>query len=87
VGPRQHQHPPTVVESLTGQKQLQSLGKWLKALTGKAAAALPGIIGAIVSWLLKTVGSVAVWLAEHMWALAVALIVSGAVWLRNYRAR
>jgi len=59
----------------------------LKALAGKTAAALPGIIGAIVSWLLTTVGSVAVWLAEHLWDLAVALIVVGAVWLRNYRAR
>jgi len=59
----------------------------LKALAGKAAAALPGIIGAIVSWFLTTVSSVAVWLAEHLWALAVAMIVAGAVWLRNYRAR
>ena len=83
-----HQHSPTVVESLTGsKKQLENLGKWLKALAGKAAGALPGIIGATVSWLLKTVVSVAVWLAEHVWALAVALIAAVAVWLRNYRAR
>jgi len=59
----------------------------LKALVGKAAAALPGIIGAIVSRLLKIVGSVAVWLAEHLWALAVALVAAVAVWLRDYRAR
>jgi len=69
------------------KKQLQNLGKWLKALTGKAAAVLPGIIGAIVSWLLKTVGSVAVRLAEHLWALAIALVAAVAVWLRDYRAR
>jgi len=58
---------------------------WLKALAGKAAAALPGVIGAIVSCLLKTAGSVAVWLAENLWALAVALVA--AVYLRDYRQR
>jgi len=59
----------------------------LKTLDGKAAAVLPGIIDAIVSWLLKTVGLVAVWLAEHLWALAVVLVATEAVWLRDYRAR
>jgi len=58
----------------------------LKALAGKVAAALPGVIGAIVSWLLKTAGSVAVWLAEHLWALAFAVVAAVAVWLRDYRA-
>ena len=65
------------------KKQLKTLAGWLKALAGKAAAALPGIIGAIVSWLLKTAGSVAIWLAEHLWALAAALIVAAAVWLHG----
>jgi len=46
----------------------------------------PGIIGAIVSWLLKTAGSVAVWLAEHLWALALALVAAAAVYMRDYRA-
>jgi len=61
------------------KKQLKTLAGWLKALAGKAAAALPGVIGAIVSWLLKTAGSVAVWLAENLWALAVALVAAAAV--------
>jgi len=52
------------------KKQLKTLAGWLKALAGKAAAALPGVIGAFVSWLLKTAGSVATWLAGHLWALA-----------------
>jgi len=69
------------------KKQLKTLADWLKVLAGKAAAVLPGIIGAIVSWLLKTAGSVAVWLVEHLWALATALIVAAAVWLRDYRTR
>ena len=65
------------------KKQLKTLAGWLKVLAGKAAAALPGVIGAIVSWLLKTAGSVAIWLAEHLWALATALVVAAAVWLRG----
>jgi len=68
------------------KKQLKTLASWLKALAEKAAAALPGIIGAIVSWLLKTAGSVAVWLAEHLWALAIALVAAAAVYMRDYRA-
>jgi len=57
-------------------------------LAGKAAAALPGVIGAIVSWLLKAAGSVAVWLAENLWALTVvALVAAAAVYLRDYRQR
>ena len=35
------------------KKQLSNLGKLLAKLAGKAAEALPGIIGAIVSWLLS----------------------------------
>ena len=54
------------------KKMLHALGRILAKLAGKVAAALPGIIGSIVSWLLGTLGKAAGWLAEHMWALAVA---------------
>jgi len=66
------------------KKQLRKLGDWMKYLAGKAAASLPGIIGAIVSWLLKTAGGVAVWLAEHLWALAVGLIVAVVAWITEH---
>ena len=55
------------------KKTLQALGRVLAKLAGKAAAALPGIIGSIVSGLLGTLGKAAGWLAEHVWALAVAV--------------
>ena len=42
------------------KKHLQSLGRILAKLAGKAAAALPGIIGSIVSWLLSLLGKTAV---------------------------
>ena len=55
------------------KKTLQALGRVLAKLAGKAAAALPGIIGSIFSWLLSTLGKAAGWLTEHVWALAVAV--------------
>ena len=64
-------------------KNNSRLAGWLKTLAGKATAALPGVIGAIVSWLLKTAGSVAVWLAEHLWAAVLALVAAAAVYYRQ----
>jgi plasmid stabilization system protein ParE len=54
---------------------LVKLAGWLKALAAKALAALPGVIGAAVSWLLKTAGNAAAWLAKNIWALVVAAVV------------
>ena len=53
------------------KKQLSNLGKLLADLAGKAVAALPGIIGSIVSWLLSTMGKVVSWFGEHLWTLVV----------------
>ena len=55
------------------KKHLQSLGRILAKLAGKAAAALPGIIGSIVSWLLSLLGKTAVWLAGNLWAVLLAV--------------
>jgi len=62
---------------------LKTLSGWLKTLAEKATAALPGVIAAIVSWLLKTAGSVAVWLAEHLWAAVLTLVAAAAVYYRQ----
>ena len=37
----------------------------------EAAEALPGIIGAIISWILNRVKQVVGWVAQTLWALAV----------------
>ena len=67
------------------KKHLQSLGRILAKLAGKAAAALPGIIGSIVSWLLSLLGKTAVWLAGNLWAVILAvgglLLVAAREWL------
>jgi len=79
--------PPTPGYEGTGtdwvKKQLKTLAGWLTTLAGKATAALPGVIAAIVSWLLKTPGSVAAWLAEHLWAAVLALVAAAAVYYRQ----
>ncbi len=56
------------------KKQLKALAGLLGRLAGHAAAALPGIIGSLVSWLLSTAGSALGWLAENTWALIVAVV-------------
>ena len=70
--------PPSKPKSQDGvkewvKKQLAHLGKLLANLAGKAAAALPGIIGSIVSWLLSTTGKVVNWFGNNLWALVVAV--------------
>ena len=69
------------------KKQLQALGRALANLAGMAAAALPGIIGSIVSWLLNTLGKTATWLAKNLWALAIAVGTLFLVAARDWLAR
>ena len=52
----------------------KSLANGLKTLGAKAASALPGIIGAIASFLFKTAASVIGYLAEHTWLLILAVV-------------
>ena len=47
------------------KKQLRNLAKLLANLAGKAAAALPGVIGSIVSWLLSASGKVVNWFGNN----------------------
>ena len=50
------------------------LGNGLKTIGAKAASALPGHIGAIVSFLFKAAGSAIGFLAEHTWLLILAVV-------------
>ena len=70
-----------VVRAITNA--LKAMGKQIangvKTLGAKAAAALPGLIGSIVSFLFKNAGQAIGFLAEHTWLLilaAVAFLVS-----------
>jgi len=64
------------------KRQLNAIKRLLSRLAEKAAAALPGIIGSVVSWLLSTIGKAVGWLAENTWALivgAVGLLVTASL--------
>ena len=55
------------------KKQLSNLGKLLANLAGKAASALSGEIGAVVSWLLSATWKVVNWFGNNLWAFVVAV--------------
>ena len=69
------------------KRQLQTLGRALGNLAAKAVAALPGIIGSIVSWLLGTLGKTAIWIAGNLMALAIAARILFLVAARDWLAR
>ena len=73
------------------KKQLQALGRLLVKLAGKALDALPGIIGSVVSWLLSTASKAVGWLAEHTWAIFVAigglLLIAAREWLTKHKPK
>ena len=51
------------------KKKLKALSSLLGKLAAKAGAALPGIIGSIVAWLLNRAKEVVGWLSQNLWAL------------------
>ena len=69
--PKPPPKPPGVKEWI--EKQLKTIANFLKQIAGKAAAALPGIIGGVLSWIFKTASKGFDWLAGNLWALLVAL--------------
>ena len=77
----QHQEE---VASLRPPKDEKGLKEWvrskLKALASllgrlgiKAAEALPGIIGGIISWILNRAKDVVGWVSQNLWALVVGI--------------
>ena len=51
----------------------EALTLLLRRLGMKAAEALPGIIGAILSWILKRAADVVGWVSQNLWALVVGI--------------
>ena len=51
------------------KNKLKALSQLLGKLAVKAGAALPGIIGSIVAWLLNRAKEVVGWLSQNLWAL------------------
>ena len=55
------------------RNKLKALASLLGKLGIKAAEALPGIIGGIVSWVLNRVADVVGWVSQNLWALVVGI--------------
>ena len=53
----------------------EKMGDGLKTIGAKVASALPGLIGAIVSFIFKAAGSVISFFAKHSWLLILAVVV------------
>ena len=55
------------------RNKLKVLASLLGKLGMKAAEALPGIIGGIISWILNRVKDVVGWISQNVWALVVGI--------------
>ena len=55
------------------RKKLKALASLLGRLGIKAAEALPGIIGGIISWILNRAKDVVGWVSQNLWALVVGI--------------
>ena len=67
--------PPKDEKGLKGwiRNKLKALASVLGKLGMKAAEALPGIIGGIISWILNRAKDVVGWVSQNLWALVVGI--------------
>ena len=67
--------PPKDEKGLKGwiRNKLKALASLLGRLGMKAAEALPGIIGGIISWILNRVKDIVGWVSQNLWALVVGI--------------
>ena len=67
--------PPKDEKGLRGwiRNKLKALASLLGRLGMKAAEALPGIIGGIISWILNRSKDVVGWVSQNLWALVVGI--------------
>ena len=55
------------------RNKLKALASLLGRLEIKAAEALPGIIGSIISWILNRAKGIVDWVSQNLWALVVGI--------------
>ncbi len=64
--------PPNTQDKI--KEGLEKFGEWLKELAKKGGAALPGVIGSIVSLILKSAGELVFFAAQHVILLIIAIV-------------
>ena len=62
------------------RSKLKALALLLGRLGIKAAEALPGIIGGIISWILNRAKDVVGWVSQNLWALVVGIGIGGLIY-------
>ena len=69
------EHPPKDEKGLKEwiRSKLKVLGSLLGRLGIKAAEALPGITGGIISWILNRAKDIVGWVSQNLWALVVGI--------------
>ena len=67
--------PPENEKGLKGwvRSKLKALASLLDKLGIKAAEALPGVIGGIISWILNRAKDIVGWVSQNLWALVVGI--------------
>ena len=65
------------------RNKLKALASLLGKLAEKAGAALPGIIGSVVAWLLNRAKEVVGWVSKNLWSLALLLVWMGYDYLKG----
>ena len=55
------------------RSKLKALASLLSQLGIKAAEALPGVIGGIISWILNRAKDIVGWVSQNLWALVVGI--------------
>ena len=68
--------PPAPTPGIKGwiKEQLRNIANLLLKLADKMLIALPGIIGSVVSFILKAASTAVGFISEHLWLLIVALV-------------
>ena len=67
-----HSDPKSAKEWV--RNKLKALASLLGKLAEKAGAALPGIIGSVVAWLLNRAKEVVGWISKNLWSLVLLLV-------------
>ena len=65
------------------RNKFKALASLLGRLRVKSAEALPGIIGAILSWVLNKASDIAGWVSQNLWTLVVGIggLIYTHIWL------
>jgi hypothetical protein len=87
VGPKGDAGGPTDTVAEWVKDKLRELAELLKKLAVKIAAAIPGIIGSVLSWVFNKAADLFTLVAEHVWILVIVAVTAVFTLLQNTLVR